>query len=145
MGVFDFLRRHPSYNAKRAYVRRWLDTVEFPDPDDLPFSDIDSDSDESEDDFAGFLFVGMRKFDYSQHTVAYSQWQDPFATGQAAYKATYSNNVNRGTGNPNYKRVLLPVQEPPRFTIPNQEEDDSDDSDDTDSDDNGKIQCLSFN
>ena len=140
MGLLDFLQTSPSYHANRIRVKRWLLTVQFPEPEELeelPFADLnldydlvdgssDSDdqtSDEDEEpqpsisvrlDFSAQV-LGMPKFDYSTLDIAYSTWQDPFTQPTSdspppQYNATYTETPVTGRSDLTYKRPLPAIQ-----------------------------------
>jgi hypothetical protein len=148
MGLLDFLRTSPSYNANRVFVRRWLLRVQFPDLDELeelPFADLDIDYDlrepsDPDDDEDGDeeavvsnpppqIFPGLDsrrmsgQFDYSQATIQFSPWDNPFefTSTQPLYNATYDANPAKIQADGSYSRVL-PFVQTSVFHIPGIEE-----------------------
>lgn len=123
MGILDLLRGDNDH-AKRAFVHKWLDGLEPPDPE--PLSPISSESTSS----AHHPFAvevpptpvrmykppspppTTRRFD----NISYTTWHDPYESSlrtqgmsfqpyQMGDGLTYESGID-------YRRVLLPFQEP---------------------------------
>ena len=110
MGFFGLLRGNND-GPKRAFVNRWLETLEFPDPEPPP---PPPPLPEPQPTLVWTLnrptpLPAMRRFD----NIAISQWKDPYAaaarmpnTVYSPYAAGLPYNASQG-----YKRVLVPWQQ----------------------------------
>jgi len=108
MGLFAVLRGNNDAH-KRAFVERWLDTLEFPDPEPPPPPPLP----EPQPTPIWTLnpptpLPAMRRFD----KVAIATWQDPYATAfrmpamdYPSYTAALPYDTSKG-----YRRVLQPCQ-----------------------------------
>ena len=109
MGILSLLRGNNDA-PKRAFVNRWLDTLELPEPQPPPPLPLP----EAQRMPVWTLnpptpLPAMRRFD----NIAISQWQDPYATPVRMPNLVYSPHAaglpfNASQG---YKRVLVPWQE----------------------------------
>lgn len=136
MGLWGILNPHfnndPRKNAKRAFVKNWLDNIEP--PEEHPFDILqDSDSEsESESELEQYPSLVMRRIDLSN--VSFSPWRN--AEDSALQSSTpYSYAAPAGRPAYSYSRRLEPVPYPTWNEDGVIQEDESEEESDEESDD----------
>lgn len=108
MGFFGFLRGNNDVH-KRAFVNRWLETLEFPDPEPPPTPPPEPQPAPALTPKPPSPIIAMRRFE----NVAISPWQDPYANAFRMPTMVYPQYTEGLPYDPTqgYKRVLVPCQQ----------------------------------